>query len=475
MSTYSYEDVTSKLDEKKSNRIYVISAMIATLGGLIWGYDAGIIGSTLVFVTPYFHLNALDVAILVSGQSIFSVIGALVAGPIADKYGRKPLLVADGAMYAVFAILSAAATTGLLLIIWRSLIGFSIGADSAIATGYVAEFAPRRSRGRLAIVQQLMIFVGFTSSFWAGYLISPSADWRLMYFLGAIPAILMVVLRFGLPESPRWLLVHGRTEEAKNVLRKLGVIVDGSIATPQRDAPFSQLFKNKAVLRALVSVGIFFAFFNTVGGNIILYYGPSIYVYLGLSGTKAIYNTAMSETLGAIAYALSFYLIDKWGRRRLVVLGYGGIAASLFIMIVGLHEFLSGILGFSVILVFLAATIFLFFAHLGIFGVGWVIQGEVFPSEFRARAGSILSADSWITNWLILFIFPIWKSLYGTYSFFVLEFFIALAAVISVYYLMPETKGRSVEKMQELFTRPYSDYRKVFRYDLEPASKGADK
>lgn len=465
----TYDELTARLDNNKVSKFYIAAAIIATMGGLTWGYDSGIIGSTLVFVEPFFKLSALDVALLVSGTSILSGVGALAAGPITDRWGRRILLIIDAVMYGTFAILSALATTSFLLLIWRSLIGFSIGADSAIATGYVAEFAPAKSRGRLAISQQLMIFIGFTSSFWAGYFLSSSGDWRLMYALGAVPAIIMLAARFYLPESPRWLLVSGKVDIAKKVFKRLGLAVDGDIQAPKREATYKELLHSRVMRRSLIAIGLYMLFFNTVGGNIILYYGPSIYVYLGLSGSRAILNTAISESLGAIAYVLSFMLIDRMGRRKLALIGYAGIAGSLFFMVISLHAFLSGVLGLTVLGVFISATAFLFFAHTGLYGVGWVVQGEVFPTQFRGRAGGLIAADTWFSNWFIVFLFPIWSSLYGDYTFFILTLLIAVAAVIVTYYLLPETKGRSVDQMSFMFSRSFKTYRKPLENE-EPGS-----
>ena len=458
----TYEEVIERLDKSKVTWVYVIATIITALGGFLFGYDTGIIGSALPYVIPYFHLGTAAQAWLVAGESIFAAIGALVAGPFIDRYGRKSLLIADGAMYFIFAVLTALATNSVLLILWRSLIGFAIGADSAVATGYISEFSPVRVRGRLAITQQLMIFSGITASFWAGYLLSFSANWRLMFGLGAVPAIILLALRFLLPESPRWLLIQGREEDAKKVLAKLGINVTEKIKPPQREKGFRELLRNKAVRRALLIVGLWLTFQQVTGVNIILYYGPIIYKYMGLTGPRAILNTAISESLGAIEYAISFLLIDRWGRRRLGIIGYGGLAGSLILMLAGVHFLDVNAIWLAVAFVFSAMTLFLFFFHIGVGGVGWVLQGETLPTEFRGRGGGILAAIDWFANWVIIFIFPYWKAALGMYSFWVLELVLSVIAIIVVYFLLPETKGVTLEKMPELFSRPLSEMRKPF-------------
>lgn len=378
-----------------------------------------------------------------------------MTGPITDRYGRKSLLVADGAMYAIFALLSAIATTSFLLILWRSLVGFAIGADTAIATAYISEFSPRKWRGRLAIIQQLMIFSGITASFWAGYLLSFSANWRLMLGLGVIPAVILVGLRVFLPESPRWLLLNGKQEKAKEILRKFGVNIanDEQIATPPKELSFKEMFSFKPIRTAIVLVGLWLIFQQITGINVILYYGPTIYRYLGLTGSRAILNTTISESLGGIEYGISFYLIDKWGRRRLGILGYGGLVVSLIIMLLGLRVFTSGIIFIGVALVFTAMTLYLLFYHVGVGGVGWVLQGETIPTEVRGRGAGLLAALDWFGNFAIIFVFPYWKAALGVYSFFELELLLSILALLVVYLFLPETKGVSLEEMTKVFER----------------------
>ena len=205
MEEITYDQAVEKINrDSGKKKIYILIAIIGALGGFVWGYDAGIIGTTLIFVRPIFHLTTLEEAILVSGTIGFAAIGAIVAGPIVDRMGRKFLLVTDGLIYAVFAILAALSFSGLFLISTRIIIGFAIGADGAVATAYISELSPMKSRGRLAITQQLMIFSGFTAAFWAGYFLSQTGDWRWMYGLGAIPAIILFLFRLPKVFSQRW-------------------------------------------------------------------------------------------------------------------------------------------------------------------------------------------------------------------------------------------------------------------------------
>ena len=462
METVTYEKVIERMNSGKINRVYIIATIIAALGGFLFGYDTAIISTALIFVTPLFNLGTGAIAFLVAGESILAAIGALVAGPLVDRYGRKILLVADGAMYFVFALLTAVATDSFLLILWRTLIGFSIGADTAIATGYISEFSPTKVRGRLAISQQLMIFSGFTAAFWAGYLLSFSADWRWMFGLGTIPAVILLLLRFYLPESPRWLLIQGKVEQAKKSLKRFGLIVTEAIETPKKEKGFRELFGNKSVRNAILLVGFWLAFQQITGVNIILYFGPSIYKYIGLSGPKAIFNTAISETLGAVEYAVSFLLIDRWGRRRLGLIGYSGLVFSLVLMLVGIYYFNASDIVLAVAFIFSAMTLFLLFFHIGVGGVGWVLQGETLPTEFRGRGMGILASIDWLANFIIIYLFPFWKASIGIFSFFVLELVLSIIAIAFIAMYFPETKNVGLEDMPGLLSRKLSKMRKKY-------------
>ncbi|NON62568.1 sugar porter family MFS transporter [Acidianus sp. DSM 29099] len=450
------------LDTNKVNRVIIVASLITAIGGFLFGYDTGIIGSALPYVTPYFHLGTTDVAFLVAGESAIAGLGALAAGPIVDRYGRKKLLIVDGIMYAVFALLTAIAISGILLIIWRSLIGFAIGADTAIATGYISELSPKRVRGRLAIIQQLMIFSGITASFWAGYFLSFTANWRLMFGLGAIPAIILIALRFYLPESPRWLLIQGQEEKAKESLKKLGLFIKENIVPPKKEKNFKELLHdNKSIINIIIIVGLWLMFQQVTGINIILYYGPTIYRYLGLTGSKGILYTAISESLGGIEEFASFLLIDKWGRRKLGIFGYSGLIFSLLLMVIGAYYLGIHIISLSVAFIFSSMILYLLFYHAGVGGVGWVLQGETLPTEFRGRGMGILAAIDWFSNFFIIYIFPFWKASFGIFSFFIFELILSVLATIYVILLVPETKGVPLDEIPRLFNKNLKRYWKI--------------
>src|SRR5215472_15539130 len=221
-------NVLTTLDERPPSALYWQLTLLATLGGFLFGYDTSNIGSALNFV-PY-NLHGLALGYLVSGASLGAAAGAIVAGPVADRFGRKKLLIVDAGLYAAGAILSAVTPDVAVLLFARTLIGLAIGADSAIATAYIAEYAPKDRRGSLTVLQQWMITVGILIAYIVALVIfsafpssAASSGWRLVLGLWAVPALIGLALRTQMPESPRWLLRHGRYDQVRKVMRILGV------------------------------------------------------------------------------------------------------------------------------------------------------------------------------------------------------------------------------------------------------------
>ncbi|MDT7750086.1 MAG: transporter, family, arabinose:H+ symporter, partial [Pseudonocardiales bacterium] len=280
--------VLAGLNSAATTSFYWYLALLACIGGFLFGYDTADIGSVLDFI-PY-HLSDFATGYLVAGASIGAAVGALVAGPLTDRYGRKSLLIADAAIYAIGAILSAVAVNAGMLLSARTLIGLAVGADSAIATAYIVEFAPAKRRGSLSLIQQWMITVGILVSYLLALLIlkvwpqaAYGADWRIILGLGAVPALLAVVLRARMPESPRWLMLKGRFAETRKALGQLGL----EVSEQQVRETAEQLAATEAnqgqktqwtpgVKRALMVVCVFFIFQQITGINVPFYYGPQL-------------------------------------------------------------------------------------------------------------------------------------------------------------------------------------------------------
>ena len=308
------------------------------------------IGSALGFI-PY-HLSSFWTGYLVAGASLGAGAGALIAGPLTDHFGRKTLLITDAAIYAIGALLSAFTVNAFMLLSSRTLIGLAIGADSAIATAYIAEFAPRDRRGQLSIIQQWMITVGILVSYLVAVVVlvalphsAGDLDWRLILGIGALPAIVAVALRSRMPESPRWLMLHDRYADTRKAFGQLGMETTeeeirtaaeqlrGTVEERQRKTQWT-----KGVIRALIVVCVFFIFQQITGINVPFYYGPKILATFFQSGHNAVAAavagvevTAILGAVNVVATYFAFRWIDKFGRRPLAMGGYAGMAVFMLV------------------------------------------------------------------------------------------------------------------------------------------------
>src|SRR6201990_3409637 len=439
-------NILTKLDQRVPTRFLWQLTLLATLGGFLFGYDTSNIGSALNFV-PY-HLKGLALGYLVSGASLGAAAGAILAGPLADRFGRKTLLVIDAGIYAAGSILSAVTWHTSVLLIARTLIGVAIGADSAIATAYIAEYAPKDRRGSLTIVQKWMITVGILVAYIIALIIfalwpasAASSGWRRVLGLGAVPALIGLVMRSRMPESPRWLLRHGKYDEVRKAMATLGVEdvsdedvrqaaqvverVEGGSRESRRRAwspggrrgaggrceGGSRESRRRAwspgVRRALVVVSVFFIFQQITGINVPLYYGPTLLGPYFAGGHASLVDTTVAgvevtlimTAVNVAATYLGFRWIDKFGRKPLAIGGYTRKIVSALITALGLAA-LSGTLRLVVIMIGLDFFIASF--AVGVGGTGWTLQGEVFPTAVRGQAAAFCAMIDWLGHLLLL-------------------------------------------------------------------------
>ena len=465
----SGRSILEELDSRIPTGFYWYLAVLACIGGFLFGYDTSNIGSALNFI-PY-HLSSFATGYLVAGASLGAAVGALVAGPTTDRFGRKSLLITDAAIYAVGAILSALTVDAPMLLASRTLIGLAIGADSAIATAYIAEFAPRSRRGQLSIIQQWMITVGILVSYLVALVVlkaapgsAGGADWRLILGLGAIPALVAVALRARMPESPRWLMLNGRYADTVKAFGQLGMEVreDEVKQAAEELARAEQRGRKTAwtvgVRRALIVVCVFFIFQQISGINVPFYYGPQLLASFFSSGkstavSAAVAGVEVTAILGAVnvvATYFAFRWIDKVGRRPLALWGYAGMAVFMLVAAAGVG-FLTDVP--KTVLVMVGFSFFITSFAIGVGGTGWLIQGEVFPTAVRGRAAAIGASVDWIANFAVIEVFPAWHSAIGLGWVMVCFAVIAVVAIGFVARWLPETKGLSVEEAVGVYER----------------------
>lgn len=461
----------AELDRRDIRGLYVYLALLATIGGFLFGFDSSNIGSALDFLP--FHLGSWGTGITVAGASLGSLVGALVAGPLTDRFGRKSLLLADSILFAIGSIVSALAPGAGTLVLGRLLIGLAIGADSAMATAYIAEFAPKNRRGSLAVIQQWMITIGILAAYVVAVLIlkllpghATTVDWRIMLGVGFIPAIISLLLRARMPESPRWLLEHGREADVVTAMRKLDIEVTeadvraDAVALKERARRLAATTQwTPAVKRALAVICTFFVFQQITGINVAFYYGPKLLApYFGTDGGDPI----QAEIAGVMAAGVlaivnvaatyfAFRLIDRQGRRRLAIAGFASMLVFLLLGALG-NAMLTGTAQLIALMVSFALFISSF--AIGVGGTGWLLQGEVFPTAVRGRAAAIAAAVNWGANWVLVMLFPVMRDGLGLSWAMVIFAALCLLAVLFVVRFLPETKGYSADEAITLFEGP---------------------
>lgn len=463
------EGVLAGLDSQVTTSFYWYLAVLSCIGGFLFGYDTAVIGSVLDFI-PY-ELSNFATGYLVAGASLGAAAGALAAGPLTDRFGRKSLLIVDAGIYAVGALLSSVAGNTEILLIARTLIGLAVGADSAIATAYIAEFAPRSRRGALMIMQQWMITVGILVSFIVAlvtFKIAPDsatgADWRIILGIGALPAVLALALRTRMPESPRWLMLKKRYGDTQKALGQLGMDVteeqvrdtaEQLVETERQQERKTQW--TPGVKRALWVVCGFFVFQQITGINIPFYYGPQLlgkYFQGGQSAVDAaiagVMAAAILGVVNVVATFFAFRYIDKVGRRKLAMGGFLGMAVSILVAALGVAT-LSGLPRVWVVMI--GFSLFITAFAIGVGGTGWLIQGEVFPTAVRGRAAATCASVDWLANFVIVQWFPTLQAAWGLAWVMVLFAVLAVLAIWFVARFLPETKGLALEEVTAVFER----------------------
>jgi len=457
-----YENFLKKLDNAKSSRFDWFLTILATLGGFLFGYDTTNIGTVKVLLPLHIlTTNSLIVGYIVSGAAFGAAAGALIATLFIDKYGRKSILMVDAGLYAIGAVISALAFDTAILIIGRTIVGIAVGADTAVATLYIAEWASRKKRGTFGIMQQWMVTIGILGA----YLISLSVlysdpsgaftiDWKLMLGIAAIPAIIGLIYRFLMPESPRWLVFKQKYKKAVASLKRFGVVTTEEEL--RREFPYKEVKKTKltpGAKRALVIAGLFLSLEEVTGINIPFYYGPTIIANLHIFGVPTskvagieldVLTAVILAVINVAATYIGFRYIDSIGRRTLSVIAYSGMAVSAFI---GAFLYFIGVpIG---MLIFMA--LFIVFFAFGVGAIGWVIQSEYFPMERRGLYTGIMAFCNWFSDGILILIFPTMDKAIGIDGSFTIFGILSVIAAIIFYYSMPVTRGKSIDKTSEIF------------------------
>ena len=460
-----------------NSRFIIAISCIATIGGFLFGFDSGVINGTVDGLQIAFQSDSVGTGFNVASMLLGCAAGAFFAGRLADVIGRRNLLIVASIFFVVSAWGSGIASSSAEFVFFRVLGGMAVGAASVIAPAYIGEVAPAHYRGRLITVQQIAIITGLFSAFVSNFLLAGFAGastsvlwlgfeaWRWMFWIEMAPAVLFFLGLLLIPESPRYLVIRGRTETARAVLTRLYgqergeeklTEIDQSLAEDHHRPRFSDLIDSTTGrVRKLVWVGIGLATFQQlVGINVVFYYGAVLWQSVGFSESDALLINVISGAVSIGACLITVSLIDRIGRKPLLWIGSVGMAFTLAAMALAFASAtldeqgalqLSDTMG-TVALV--AANLYVFFFNASWGPVMWVMLGEMFPNQIRGSGLAISGLAQWGSNFGITMTFPILLvsiGLMGAYSLY------ALAAVISVYFVIRhvhETRGLELEEMQ---------------------------
>lgn len=441
---------------KRSNRfpLRFSSYLIGALGGLLFGYDTGIIAGAILFIRRDFGLSTVAQGLVVSSLVFGALAGAVVTGYLSDRFGRRRLLLLAGVVYAAGALGAALAPSVTALIGFRVLLGLAVGVSSVVVPLYLAELAPTSVRGALTSLNQLMIAIGIFVSYLVTYLLSGEGNWRMMLGLAAIPAALMLVGLWFQDESPRWLVAHGHVDQARAVLiRTHGANdVQREMAEIQRANQTGsalglfQMLHTPWLRRAVLLAGMLAVFQQLVGINTIVYYAPTILNAAGFGRSAAILNSVGLAFLSIVTTVMAAGIVDRVGRRPLMLGGSIGMVISMALtgwvfFSSGLHDTQGKVIAVSCLAGFKIA----FSISWG--PLVWVMLPELLPLHVRGTVMGVAVFLNWATNFLVSLLFPVMLAA-GAGAVFELFAGLGVIAFLLTAKWLPETTGRSLETIE---------------------------
>ncbi|MCF6270831.1 MAG: sugar porter family MFS transporter [Melioribacteraceae bacterium] len=446
----------------KINIVLLRSTIIAALGGLLFGFDTAVISGTTGWLQDVFSLSSAELGFTVASALIGTIIGAIGIGKPTDKYGRKKILFVVAILYFVSAVGSAFAWDWYSFLFFRLIGGIGVGGASVVSPMYIAEISPAKFRGRLVAITQLNIVLGMLMAYFSNYFISTfnlgAFEWRWMFGVEAFPALMFFFLLFFTPCSPRWLMAKKRVDEAKEVLAKCGTD-EGNIEEEIEAIQSSLDVEHHTTKEPLfakkyftpLSLAIAIAIFNQLSGiNAVLYYAPKIFEMAGAGGESALLQSVAIGGTFLIFTIAALGVIDHFGRKFLMLIGTVGYIISLAIIGGTFYMYGTDFTEASGTIVLISLLLFVASHAFGQGAVIWVFLSEVFPNRIRARGQALGSFTHWFMAALIAWTFPIIAEVSGGHAFT----FYAICMVGQLFwviFVMPETKGISLEQMQKKF------------------------
>ncbi len=435
----------------KKNSYIILISLIAAFGGLLFGFDIAIFSGTIPFIQPYYQLTEAQLGWTGSSLYVGCVIGTMITGYVSDRYGRKlPLTIAAG-IFMVSSVLMGWASSYSMLIVWRIIAGIGVGAASMLSPLYIAEVSPAAIRGRMVSVNQLTVVVGILLAYFSSYFLAGVEDnWRWMFTSGAAPALLFFICVFLVPESPRWLLSKGYVEKARSVLGKISgeENADKGIAAIQSGMQHQVKGKWSDLMRPgigfLVGLGITIAVFQQISGaNAIFFYAPIIFEKAGMDVSSQLFQQIIIGAVNLIFTVVAMQLVDKVGRKKLMLAGSSLMAFWLLLVGLCFHfNFFEGYILTLLVLAFIAT----YASTLA--PVTWVLISEIFPTRIRGLAVSLATGMLWVACFALAYGFPVLIDVLDAPQTFILFSGICLLYFFILLKFAPETKGKTLEQFE---------------------------
>ena len=436
-------------------RFVILISTTAALGGLLFGFDTAIISGAIPYLKTYFNLDAVSLGWAVGSGLIGCALGSIVAGYLADKYGRRAVLIGCGFLFAISGLGAALSTELFTFILFRIIGGLGVGAAAMVSPMYIAEIAPPQQSGRSVALYQLAIVIGILLAYFTNYGLNDLGEhnWRWMFGAQVIPSALFLIMLMLVPETPRWLIKKGRHEQATLLLEKL----DPSANIPEEVRLIQHSFtqQEKISLKTLfdkpytkvIFAGILLAVFQQITGiNAILYYAPVIFDQTGIGTGDSLMYTIIIGIVNVVSTFIAIGLVDKVGRKRFLLIG--SVLMGLSLTVVAICFYLK-FYSYYIVLIFVLIYVASFGSTLG--AVTWVYLSEIFPNRIRALALSTATFALWLADFIISYTFPVMTTHMSTSV--TLGIYALFCGIAFIYIIMniPETKGRSLEEIEILF------------------------
>lgn len=434
--------------------------MFGALGGILWGYDTGVISGAMLFIKQDIPLSPFQQGLVVSGLLVGAMAGAGASGRLSDVWGRRRLILWAAVVFTAGTVGAMLATTAWMLVAFRFVIGIGVGIASVVVPLYLTELAPKQSRGGLTSLMQLLVTVGILVAYVTDYALADTGSWRWMLGLGAVPAVLLGIGIYFQPESPRWLVKHGRADQARTVLTRLRgsnaeeveqELDEIRAADREKEAEnavgVGELLTPR--LRRVVLLGLGLVFFqNFIGINTIIYYAPTLLTTLGFGTSGAILANVGIGVVNVLMTLPALRMIDRVGRKSLLAVGSIGMLVSMLVLGV------ANVVGVSYGPLLVAITLGSILVYIASFAVSWgpvqwVMLPELFPLRMRGSAVGMCLVFNWLFNMAVALVFPVLLDITGPGAMFLL---FALMAVLSFWFVqrgLIETKGKSLEAIEQ--------------------------